>query len=428
LTLATADSLEGNAAVATNKQAIAATSSAESIVVYAMNYAPELVGVGKYTGEIARHLSDEGWEVTVVTTPPHYPAWQVSKGYQNSYASAEEHGVRVFRAPLILRKRMRGIWRLLAPLSFAITSAPVVAWQIIRRRPQIVFCIEPTLLAAPAAVLAAKLVGAKVILHVQDLEVDAAFAVGHLKDRHLLRRLAQVFERFAMAGVDQLVTISDRMKEKLSARGVAPAKLSVVRNWVDLGEIHPLEKPSVYRSQLGFGSEDFVVLYAGTLGAKQGLHSLIEAAERLRGEVRIQFVFVGEGPLREELEARSRGLPNVRFMPFQPRCRLNELMNMPDLHVLPQEKVVADMGLPSKLNAIVASGKPILVTTEPGTELADLLTGVAHIAPPDDPAELAAAILAASKRGIDFSSTQAALAQALSKPKAMKAFSEVLRA
>src|SRR5690606_3230457 len=142
----------------------------------------------------------------------HYPAWQVSKGYRNSYSRTEEIGIRVFRTPLILRERMQGIWRLLAPLSFAVTSAPIVVWQILRRRPQIVFCVEPTLLAAPVAIVAARLVGAKVILHVQDLEVDAAFAVGHLRERHWVRRLAETFEKMTMAGVDRLVTISEHMR------------------------------------------------------------------------------------------------------------------------------------------------------------------------------------------------------------------------
>ncbi|MCK8781508.1 WcaI family glycosyltransferase [Rhizobium sp. NTR19] len=429
MTLTTADSLDGNAAVATNGRATAAaTAPARSIVVYGMNYTPELVGVGKYTGEIARHLSDEGWNVTVVTTPPHYPAWQVSKGYRNSYSRTEDNGIRVFRTPLILRDRMQGIWRLLAPLSFAVTSAPIAVWQILRRRPQIVFCIEPTLLAAPVAIVAARLVGAKVILHVQDLEVDAAFAVGHLRERHWVRRLAETFEKMTMAGVDQLVTISEHMRTRLLARGVAPAKLSLVRNWVDLEEIYPLERTSTYRSQLGFDAGDFVVLYAGTLGAKQGLHGLIDAAARLRDDAHIHFVLVGEGPLRNELEARAGELPNVRFMPFQPRSRLNELMNMPDLHILPQEKVVADMGLPSKLNAMVASGRPILVTADAGTELAGLLMGSAYIVPPDDPAQLAEAILAASRKQADFSGSQAGLAQSLSKITAMKALAEVFRA
>src|SRR5208337_4753655 len=90
----------------------------------------------------------------------------------------------ILRCPLLLRAEMRGIWRLLAPLSFAVTSAPVTLWKIVTERPAIVLCIEPTFFVAPIALLA-RFSGARVILHVQDLEIDAAFAVGHLRGDRL---------------------------------------------------------------------------------------------------------------------------------------------------------------------------------------------------------------------------------------------------
>ncbi len=89
-------------------------------------------------------------------------------------------GVRVTRCPLILKRPMKGIWRLIAPLSFAVTSAPIAIWSTLRQRPKTVVVVEPTLFVAPMALLCARLVGARTLLHVQDLEVDAAFAMGHL--------------------------------------------------------------------------------------------------------------------------------------------------------------------------------------------------------------------------------------------------------
>lgn len=159
------------------------------VIVYCMNYAPEVAGVGHYTGEIAEYLAATGHDVTVITTPPHYPGWSVQGGFANRYSSRREHGITVIRCPLILRRKMGGIWRLIAPLSFALSSAPVALWQILRKRPQVVFCVEPTLFAAPVAQLAARLAGSSTVLHVQDLEVDAAFAVGHLGARTWLKKI-----------------------------------------------------------------------------------------------------------------------------------------------------------------------------------------------------------------------------------------------
>jgi colanic acid biosynthesis glycosyl transferase WcaI len=389
MTTVVLDALEGE-----DQAAAAATGSLthKRILIYGMNYAPELAGVGKYTGEIAEYLAAEGADVTVVTTPPHYPGWAVQDGFRNRYSSTIETGVRVLRTPLLLRRKMKGVWRLLAPLSFAASSAPVVFWQILRHRPETVFCVEPTLFASPVAQLAAKLVGARTVLHVQDLEVDAAFAVGHLGALGFLKTLGYAFERFTLKRFDKVITISNRMAEKLIDKGVKSQNMALVRNWVDLSHIYPMTEESPYRAELGFTKDDFVVLYSGNIGAKQGLTVLLDAAEQLKGETSIHFVIAGEGPLKDELQARYGTLPNLRFLPFQPYARLNEFLNMADLHALPQDKGAADLVLPSKLGGMLASGKPVLVTAEEGTELAEFAREVAIVVPPGDVAKFASEI------------------------------------
>ena len=188
-----------------------ATIAGQRVLIYGMNYSPEMAGVGRYTGEIAELLASQAEGVTVVTTPPHYPGWRVQDGFSNSYSSSAEGNIRVLRTPVLLKEKMGGIWRLLAPLSFAVTSAPVVFWQILKRRPATVFCVEPTLFAAPVAQFAAWLVGARTVLHVQDLEVDAAFAVGHLAGFNWLKAVGYGFERMTLRKFDRVVTISNRM-------------------------------------------------------------------------------------------------------------------------------------------------------------------------------------------------------------------------
>lgn len=359
------------------------------VLVYGMNYAPEMAGVGRYTGEIAQHLAISGGDVTVVTTPPHYPGWKVLPGYSNRYSRTIENGIPVVRAPLILREQMKGIWRLLAPLSFAVYSAPIVVWQIIKQRPSVVFCVEPTLFAAPMAQFAAKLVGARTILHAQDLEVDAAFAVGHLGSRRWLKKIGFAFEVFALKRFDQVITISNRMAEKLEEKGVSPSRLTVVRNWVDLSHIYPLPEASPYRTELGFSPKDFVVLYSGNIGAKQGLNVLLDAAESLEDLRHVRFVVAGAGPLKAQLTARYGRLRNVSFLPFQPEAKLNAFLNMADLHVLPQDKGAADLVLPSKLGGMLASGRSVLVTADEGTELVEFLKDAVTIVPPGDATALA---------------------------------------
>ncbi len=201
------------------------------ILIYAMNYAPEVAGVARYTSEISLYFVAMGHEVCVLTTVPHYPGWKVQPPYRNGrYYREARAGVRLVRCPLALRERIGGIWRLIAPFSFALTSAPLALWLALRQRPDTVLAIEPTLLVAPMALLAARLVSAKTVLHVQDLEVDASFAVGHLASRAWLMRLAERFERLILRRFDRLITISARMAERLADKGVASDRIAVVRN------------------------------------------------------------------------------------------------------------------------------------------------------------------------------------------------------
>ncbi len=396
------------------------------IFIYAMNYSPEVAGVGHYTGEIGDYFVAMGHEVSVLTTAPHYPGWKVMSPYRNGRYYSETHGgARIVRCPLILRERMGGIWRLIAPLSFALTSAPLALWQVIRHRPDTVLCIEPTLIGAPVAVIAARLVGAKTVLHVQDLEVDACFAVGHISHIAWLEALAHGFEKWMLRRFDRLITISGHMAERLAAKGVPSDRIAVVRNWVDLDHIKPLEGASPYRKELGIGESDRVVLYSGNIGAKQGLCELIDAAHLLAARADIKFLIAGEGPAKTELAARAAQLPNVRFLPFQPYERLSDFLGLADVHVLPQAADAADLVLPSKLGGMLASGRRIIVTAAPGTELAEFVAGAAIVVPPADAEALAGAIAEAADAGCEDPARarrRRSLAERLSKPDGLEDF------
>jgi colanic acid biosynthesis glycosyl transferase WcaI len=129
------------------------------------------------------------------------------------------------------------------------------------------------------------------------------------------------------------------MRERLAARKQRATRLEVIRNW----------GPNRFRRELGLSETDFVVLYAGQIGPKQSLHLLFEAAEQLIGNARLPFVIAGDGPLKKDFVARYGHLANVDFLPLQPEEALCELLNLADLHLLPQSRGASDLVLPSKL-------------------------------------------------------------------------------
>jgi len=364
------------------------------ILLYGINFAPELTGVGKYTGEMAAWLAAHGHEVRVVAAPPYYPTWRVGANY-SAWAWLREcwQGVTVWRCPLWVPSRPGGIKRLLHLGSFAISSLPVMVAQMLWR-PNVVWVVAPPLFCAPAAILLARLSGAKAWLHVQDFEVDAAFDMGLLKGR-TLRRWVATGEGWLMRRFDRVSTISARMLERSVAKGVEDGRSVYFPNWVDISAIAPLTGPSSYRKELGVPPDVVVALYSGNMGAKQGLEVLAEVAKLLRNTPAIAFVFCGNGPDKDDLRRRCEGLANIRFLDLQPLERFNELLALADIHLLPQRADAADLVLPSKLTGMLASGRAVIATAAPGTELANVI-GVAAscglVIPPENAPAMAAAI------------------------------------
>jgi colanic acid biosynthesis glycosyl transferase WcaI len=361
-------------------------------LLHGLNYQPELIGVGKYTGEMAEWLAAQGHEVRVVSAYPYYPQWRVTAPYRNrGWRTEQSGGVRVLRCPLWVPRQPRALARALHLASFAASSAPVVLWQAMRWRPDIVVGFEPTLFAAPATLAAARLSGAAAWLHVQDFEIEAAFATG-LVASPTLARWTVGFENFWLRRFDRVSAISRAMCAHAAEKGVAPARIALVPNWAATDDIHPLPHPSPMRAALGIAQDAIVALYAGNMSEKQGLETLVDTARALAGTPGIRFVFAGEGAARARLETASAGLENVMFLPLQPVERLNDLLNLADIHLLPQRRGVADLVMPSKLLGMMASGRPVVAGAHDGSTLAEVAESCGIAVAPEDGIAMADAV------------------------------------
>lgn len=367
-----------------------------------LNYTPELTGIGKYSGEMMEWFAARGHEVRVVTTPPYYPAWHVSKGHSQWRYRRETSpaGVKVYRCPLWVPSRPNGVKRVAHLSSFALSSIPVMlkqaAW-----RPDLVLTVEPAFACAPVALLVARLCGAPSWLHVQDFEVDAAFDLGLLPSGGWAQRFAKGCERILRSGFSQFSTISASMMAHLEQKGIEPSRITFFPNWVDIEQIHPVNGTSALRAELGIGAEEVVLLYSGNMGAKQGLEILPQLVARLREHQHLRFVFCGDGAYRRQLEQAAAGLTNLLFLPLQPLERLNDLLNLADIHLLPQRAGAADLVMPSKLTGMLASGRPVIATAAPGTQIASTVEGRGSVVAPGDVEGLAqAAVLLAENAAL----------------------------
>lgn len=361
------------------------------IIIYGINYAPELTGIGKYTSEMAEELARIGHDTRVICAPPYYPKWRIAKGFSALlYKNQESNGVFISRAPLWVPAQPKGVRRILHLASFAVSSLPLLLRQAFWR-PHVVVCVAPSLMNAPAALLVARVTRAHAWLHIQDYEVDAAFNLGMLKGS-IPKYTALALERMLIQRFDTVSTISRKMVERALSKGVTASKVVHFPNWADVEAIHPLPTPGKIRTLLGIPEEAVVVLYSGNMGAKQGLEIVAEAAIHLTTHEGIVFVFCGNGPAKASIAAICRNAGNCRFLDLQPVERLNELLNMADIHVLPQRADAADIVMPSKLTGMFASGRAVIAMANPGTELYDTVSPRGVVVAPGDPVQLAAAI------------------------------------
>ncbi len=362
------------------------------ILIQGPNFSPELIGSGKYTGEMAAWLAKNGHQVHVITTPPHYPAWRIANGYRRFWFTRENYeNLTILRCPTYVPSRPTGLRRVLYIVSFGLVSGIAVLWDALRLRPALFINIVPTLAAAPSCLAASKVVGGRSWLHVQDLEVDAAFSTGLVKGRWK-KKVALSVERFLLRRFNIVSTISRSMIVALANKGISETDIVLFPNWVDVDEIYPLANRTAPRSDFNLPEEVFIALYAGNLSAKQGLEMFVELSAAMADEKEFMLVIAGDGPMRKFLTTALINVENVRFLPLQPAEKLNALLNCADVHLLPQKPEVANLVLPSKLAGQLASGRPIVAVAEPGSDLAQAVDGCGVVVDRSDGHEMAEAI------------------------------------
>jgi colanic acid biosynthesis glycosyl transferase WcaI len=277
-----------------------------NILILGLNYAPEPVGIGPYTTGAAQALAQAGHDVCVVSGKAYYPYWQVHESLRApGVLTAREEGVEAHRVPIYVPAVPTGAKRLVHHLSFALRAAPVAFAAARRKKFDVMICIAPSLISMMLARAVARAFGIKLWLHIQDFEVEAAFATGLLKERGLLAKLARAFEKWNLRA-DRVSTISPQMCAKLADMGVARDKIVEWRNWANIDDIQPLDRPSRFRLEWGLGQRH-VAVYSGNIGNKQGIEIIVEAAHLLRDRKDLVFLICGNGSSKDKLIAAAQG-------------------------------------------------------------------------------------------------------------------------
>jgi colanic acid biosynthesis glycosyl transferase WcaI len=348
-------------------------------------YDPEEGSAG-VAGAICRSLVALGHEVHVLTGFPNYPHGRVYPGYRvRPYQYEHRAGVHVHRLPLVPNHDRSALRRAVNYLSFAAS---------VSLRPDLLSSVQawlvystPATVAVPA-MLARGLLRRPYVLFIQDLWPDTVTESGFLGQGRMVRVVTPMLSRFCHASYRRATSIavtSPGMAEILVSRGVPAPKLSVVHNWVDEQVFRP-RPPRAART-------GFEVMYAGNLGELQGLDTALEAAAGLTDLPDVRLVFVGTGVAEGRLRRAAARLGNVAFLGPQSLERTAALMSESDVQLVSlMDLPLFRATLPSKLQAALATGRPVIGAVAGDAAALIERSGSGLVTPPGDAEALAAAI------------------------------------
>ena len=428
------------------------------IILWGINYWPEVAGIAPFNRGMCRFLAARGHEVSMVTSFAYYPAWRKAPGdRRHIFRTDLVDSIRVHRCWHYVPARATAMRRILHEFSFGLVSFLRV---LSLPRADLCIVVSPPLLLGPLARLACWLKRSQYVFHVQDLQPDAALALGMIKADGILAQTLKGMAAHAYRHASLVSGISQAMMEAFAEMGVPAQKRYLLPNWVEIGQTEsqgaqPREpgdaiwKPASrtrrdvggtqradavtavaevtetgveqtpvqngvgqaelnrWRARYDIPQDAFVASYAGNLGRKQGLEVLVDAAELLgnehrRGSRLIIILIVGDGAIRPVLETRLREhpLPNARLLPLLPEADYRGMMAASDICLIPQAKGTGQFCLPSKLLSILVAGKPVAAAADESSELtrAVLQGDFGLVVPPENPGAIARALVEIAAR------------------------------
>lgn len=372
------------------------------VVLFTMHYWPQTTSVAPFTTDLADYLAATGWQVTVLTTFPHYPQWEVAEAYRGRLFQHEQRGtIAILRGWVYVPHRPKvGItstWkRILYDTTLATSGLPAA----LTLPPQdAIIAVCPPLQTGLAAMLLKRLWRAPVLYWIQDIVPDAAVSTGMMREG-LTLKLGRKLEMLVYQGVDLIANISYGFAANLEAKGVPASRMRFLPNWANLT---PFERPAQpgeraqTRARYGIAAHDFVVLHAGNVGAKQALEHVIRAMKLLEHHTDMHLLIIGAGNSLDAVqhEAARLKLQRVQFLPLTRTVEeYVDLLRAADVLLVHQARDVKDSLIPSKLLTYLPSERPVLAAVHSESEAARFIQKAACgvVIAPEQPERLARAL------------------------------------
>jgi colanic acid biosynthesis glycosyl transferase WcaI len=365
------------------------------ILYLGINYWPEDTGIGAFASGRCEYLASCGHEVTSCTGFPYYPQWQVPGSYRHRIGSIEyRNGVRVVRSWLYVPRKVTSAKRILHEASFLATNLLAAARG---PRPDLIVVTTPPLGLGLTGHILGRMWKVPYVLLVEDLQPDAAIDLGMIKPGGLANALFAL-ERLAYRHAALVSTLTNGMAERIVAKGVPSSKVRVIPHWIDEALLDLPAQPKALSPWDEFAEKGkFLVVHAGNMGIKQGLDVMLEAAALSQDHVDITYLMVGDGVEagRLKAQAEARRLTNLRFFSLQPRPAFENLLSLTGVGLVTQQSCVSDIVFPSKVETLLAAGRPVIASVNPSSEVARAIRDAAAglVVGPGDAKSLVEAVL-----------------------------------
>jgi colanic acid biosynthesis glycosyl transferase WcaI len=339
------------------------------VIIWGINYAPEITGIAPHNVGLCEFLRSREDDVEMLTTFAYYPAWRKrAEDRGKLFRTDEINGVPVHRCWHFVPSRVSAWKRIVHEGTFVLSST---IRGLFLKRPDVYVIASPPLLLGAAAWLLGAIKGAPFVFHVQDLQPDAAVGLGMLRPS-LLTWALYGLERFAYKRAARVSGISHEIVEAFQRKGVPDNKIILFPNTVVVPDAIELPAKGAFRAANGFKSDEFLAVYAGNIGVKQGLNILLDAAAILRREPSIRIILCGDGAERSALEESvvERQLNNVTMFPLKFGREYQELLVDADISLITQQSGSGNAFFPSKLLVTLAHFSPVLTVADEGSALA----------------------------------------------------------
>lgn len=373
-----------------------------NILIYNAYYTPETAASLNLEEDIAEGFAHEGNQVTMyVPTPSRGISDEIREEYKNRKVEYHhENRLKIVRYNLI----KEGKNPIIRALRYFLQNIKQYRCGIKTKNIDVIFSgSTPPSQGAMCALVKKKLSKkykryVPYVFNLQDIFPDSLVNVGLTKEGSFIWKMGRKLEDYTYRNADAIIVISEGFKQNIMSKGVPEDKITVVSNWIDIDQVHPVERSkNKLFDEFQIDRNKFVVLYAGNFGGSQGAMIILKAAELLLDEEDIRFVIFGGGSeFQEAIDyAHEKNLTNVFIHALLPPSRIAEVYSMGDVSLITGQPGVGKAGMPSKTWSIMACNTPIIASFDLGSDLDQVLrmSGNGYCVSPGDENALAKAIV-----------------------------------